>query len=96
MSEAQDYISEIISLCVELTKRRGELVESLPFIIPGDGYVYDDEILRIACTVDAAFIEVYRKASESIVFDLGNAVLRRYSPEMDLLLPHINSLLTVD
>lgn len=94
MNDAQTYISDIISTCMNVASNRGEFIGMLPFIIPSDGYVYDDSIVRIVCSVDAAFIEVYRKSSESIVFDLGNAVLRIYSPDMDLLTPHLHSLLT--
>lgn len=79
---------------MNIASNRGEFIGMLPFVIPSDGYVYDDSVVRIACSVDAAFIEVYRKSSESIVFDLGNAVLRKYSPEMDLLTQHLSSLLT--
>ena len=96
MSDTHKYISDIITTCMKLTHTKGEAIQSIPFIIPSDGFVYDDQIMRVACSTDGAFIEVYRKASESIVFDLGNAVLRKYSPEMDLLIPHTQLILTQD
>lgn len=92
MKPEKEYLSEIIELLSCIAKNKGILIEALPFIISTDGYVFDDEIVRIICSVGGEFIEVLRKQTETIVFDLANSILRTYSPEIDLLIPHLHTL----
>lgn len=93
MLDANEYIRNSIILCCNAA-RQGTYIKNIPFTEVCNGYVYDDSVVRIACSEHGEFIEVFRKYSETIVFELANAVLRRYSPEFDLLIPHIESLLT--
>ncbi len=72
--------------------KTGERIESIPFMEPCDGFVYDDGLMRLAISDDGLYLEVFRKTSGTIVVDVSLGSIRRFSVDTYLLVPHLKSL----